>query len=186
MLPKWFTPLTVTVIAGLSIWLLSSEAPKQPRLIAQDKSVPDAFMEDFTAHNFDTKGKPRHELHADFMKHYPIDDHSIFTSPKLILYRSGSKRWSISAEKGTTTEDVKEIVLHGEVVIYRLDKITGKPDLTIKTAEVLIRPDESYLETEKAISMTTGKHSLQSVGIRANLDDGKVELLSRVRGVYAI
>jgi len=186
MLPKWFVPLTVTVIAGFSIWMLSSEAPKQPRLINMDKSVPDAFMENFTAHNFDNKGIPRHEISAEYMAHYPVDDYSEFTSPELILFKSGKQRWSVSAEKGTTTKDIKEIILHGEVNINRLNKLTGKPDLVINTAEILIRPDENYLETDKKISMTTAKHKLESIGIRANLDEGKVELLSRVRGIYAL
>lgn len=186
MLPKWFTPLTVTVVAGLSIWLLSSEAPKQPHLITMDKSAPDVFMENFTTHNLDSKGNPLHELSADYMAHYPIDDHSEFKSPELILYQSGKQRWSVSAEKGTTTKDITEIILHGEVNIIRLNKVTGETDLTINGAEILIRPDESYLESDKKISITTGNHSLRSVGIRVNLDEGKVELLSRVRGVYAI
>ncbi|MEJ2143423.1 MAG: LPS export ABC transporter periplasmic protein LptC [Gammaproteobacteria bacterium] len=186
MLPKWFTPLTVAIVAGLSIWLLSREAPKQQQLITINKSIPDTFMENLSTYNLDKKGILRHELKADYMAHYPFDDHSDFKSPELILYHSGKKHWSISADKGTTKKDIDEIILQGKVNIYRLDKTTGKPDLTINTAEVLIRPDEAYLETDKTISITSGKQRIQSVGIRANLDAGTVELLSHVRGVYAL
>lgn len=186
MLPKWFTPLMVTVVAGLSIWLLSSESPRQSQITTLDKSIPDTFMEKFTTHNLDNKGIPKQELSAEYMAHYPIDDHSEFISPELALYHSGKKRWLLSAEKGITKKDIEEIMLEGKVNIFRLNKSTGKPDLTINTAEVLIRPDESYLETENKISITSGKQSLQSVGIRAHLEEGTVELLSHVRGVYAL
>lgn len=186
MLPKWFTPLTITIVAGLSIWLLSREAPKQAQLISINNSIPDTFMENLSTYNLDKKGMLRHELKATQMTHYPLDDHSDFKSPELILYHSGKKLWSISAEKGTTKKDIEEIILQGEVNIYRLDKSTGEPNLTINTAEILIRPDEAYLETDKTISITSGKQRIQSVGIRANLDEGTVELLSHVRGVYAL
>lgn len=186
MLPKWFTPLTVAAVAGLSIWLLTSESPKQPQLISTDQSVPDTFMEQFTVHNFDKNGKPRHELNAHYMAHYPADDVSEFTLPEILLYQSGSKRWRLSAQKGTATKDVKEIHLHGEVNIFRLSGTTGETELSIKTSEILIRPEDSYVETEEKIAIKTGKHNLHSVGIRANLNEGIVHLLSRVRGVYAL
>lgn len=186
MLPKWFIPLTVTITAGLSIWLLTTEAPKQPQLIAEDNSVPDAFMDNFTIHSLDVKGKPRHELRAVHMSHFPVDDHSDFTSPHVTLYQSGKQRWSLMANTGHATKDIEEVILRGEVNIHRLDLQTGNPDLTIKTAELLIRPDESYLETDHKVSITSGKQSLQSLGMRANLDDGKLEFLSKVRGVYAL
>ncbi|WP_455216742.1 LPS export ABC transporter periplasmic protein LptC [Kaarinaea lacus] len=186
MLPKWFTPLTIAVVTGLSIWLLSKEAPKQAHLVTSGQSVPDAFMENFTAYNLDKKGKPVHELSAEYMVHFPENDYSEFTSPKFILYRSGIKRWFVSANKGTSTKDVSEITLQGEVNILRMSNTTGETDLAIKTSEILIRPDDNYLETEKTISLVSGAHNLQSVGIRADLDTGKVELLSHVRGEYAL
>ncbi|WP_455199069.1 LPS export ABC transporter periplasmic protein LptC [Kaarinaea lacus] len=186
MLPKWFTPLTIAVVTGLSIWLLSKETPKQAQLPTSHQSVPDAFMENFTAYNLDNKGKTLHELSAEYMVHFPENDISEFTSPELILYRTGKKRWSVSARKGTTTEDISEIILQGEVNIHRLSSTTGEKELVINTSEILIRPGDNYLETEKEISLVSGKNNLQSVGIRADLDSGKVELLSHVRGVYAL
>lgn len=186
MLPRWFTPITVAVIAGLSLWLLSNQAPKKARLTAINKSIPDAFMENFTTLDLDKDGNPRHELKATYMAHYPVDDYSEFTLPELTLYQSGIQRWTLTAEAGKTTKDINDIILHGEVNIHRFDKITGNTDLTIKTHDLLIRPDDTYIETEREISITKGKSRIQSTGIRANLDEGKVELLSQVRGVYEL
>lgn len=186
MFPKWLTPILVAVVAGFSLWLLSSQAPKQPRLITLNKSAPDSFMVNFTTQNLDENGNPRHELKANYMAHYPVSDYSEFTLPELILYQSGKQRWTVSADKGKTTKDIKEILLEGKVNINRLNESTGESDLTIKTHNLLIRPDETYVETNKEIIITSGKSSVQSRGARANLDDGKVELLSQVRGVYAL
>ena len=135
MLPKWFTPIIVAVIAGMSLWLLSSQAPQQPHLFTLEKSVPDAFMEKFITHNLDENGQPRHEIKAAFMAHYPADDYSEYTQPELILYQPGDQRWVVSAEKGTTTKDIHQIILTGEVSIERFDTINGKSDLSIKTQD---------------------------------------------------
>lgn len=186
MLPRWFTPITVAIIAGMSLWLLSSQAPQQPQLFTLEKSVPDAFMEKFITHDFDESGNPRHEIKADHMAHYPVGDISEFTLPELILYQPGDIRWVVSAEKATATKDIQQIILTGKVSIERLDKITGNSDLSIRTRDLLIRPNDNYIETEYEIDISSGKSRVQSVGIRANLNEGRVELLSRVRGVYEL
>jgi len=186
MLPKWFTPVIVAVVAGSSLWLLSNQAPREARSISSGRSVPDAFMDNFTTLNLDKNGTPKHKLKASHMVHYPDGDYSEFTLPELILYRPEKQQWTVSAETGKTTKDIKDILLRGEVNIQRINKATGISDITIKTQDVLIRPDDTYIETDHEIDIRKGKSRIQSTGIRANLDKGQVELLSRVKGVYEL
>lgn len=186
MLPKWFAPVTIAVVAGLSIWLLSVQAPKKPRLIIINKSVPDTFMENFTTYIMDEQGKPKHEIHASHMAHYPYDDHSEFTSPRYTFYQPNDHQWDITAKKGLTKNGAAEIVLLGDVIIRRRQTSTGGSNIQITTSKFLIRPDDSYGETDQKITVTDGEHRLQSKGIKAYFDEGRVELLSQVRGVYVL
>jgi lipopolysaccharide export system protein LptC len=185
MAPKWFTPIVVAAVAGISVWLLLEQAPKQPRLITKDNTVPDAYMEDFTTYIMGENGKPRHELSASHMSHFSFDDHSEFISPEFIFYRPDETRWVMSAESGTTRNGSKEITLQGKVTILR-KQISDDSELKIVTEKLLVRPDESYAETDQLITITSGEHKLQSNGFRAFFNDGRVELLSRVKGEYAL
>ena len=186
MVPKWVTPIVVAVVAGISVWLLSEQAPKKPRLTALDNTAPDAYMENFTTYIMSEQGEPRHELHASYMAHFSIDNHSEFTAPQLIFYRPDESRWVMSAESGTAEDGAKQIILRGKVTITRRQVVASDSALKINTSELLIRPDDAYAETDKLITITKGEHSLQSNGIRAYFNDERVELLSRVRGVYAL
>jgi lipopolysaccharide export system protein LptC len=92
----------------------------------------------------------------------------------------------MSAERGTTKDGSKQIMLQGNVVIFRRQLSAGDLALKINTSELLVRPDESYAETDQLITITSGEHSLQSTGMKAYFNDGRVELLSRVRGKYVL
>jgi lipopolysaccharide export system protein LptC len=186
MVPKWFTPIVIAAIAGISVWLLSEQAPKKPRLIALDNTVPDAYMENFTTYVMGENGEPRHELRASYMAHFSFDNHSEFTAPQFIFYRPDKSQWVMSAERGTAKDGAEQIILHGKVRIFRRQLAAGDSALNIDTSELLIRPDDSYAETDQLITITSGEHSVQSNGLRAYFNDGRVELLSRVRGVYAL
>ncbi len=186
MVPKWVTPIVVAAVAGISVWLLSEQAPKAPRLIAKNNTVPDTYMEDFTTYIMGKNGKPRYELHASYMAHFSVDDHSEFTSPRFVFYRPDESQWVVSAERGIATDGSKQIVLRGNVTLFRRQSASSTSGLKIDTSELLIRPDESYAESDQLITITSGKHKLQSNGVRAYFNDGRVELLSRVRGVYVL
>ena len=186
MVPKWFTPIVVAAVAGVSVWLLSDQAPKKSRFIATDNSVPDAYMEDFTTYIMGENGKPRHELSASYMAHFSFDDHSEFISPEFIFYRPDKSLWVMSAKRGVAENSSKQINLQGKVTILHRKTVTSEAELRMETSDLLIRPNESYAETDKLITIISGEHKLQSNGFRAYFNDGRVELLSRVRGVYAL
>ena len=186
MVPKWFTPIVVAVVAGVSVWLLSEQAPKKPRLIAKDNAVPDTYMEEFKTYIMGKDGKPRYELHASYMSHFSYDNHNEFISPEFIYHRSDESQWVMSAERGTTIDGSKKIMLQGDVIMFRRQLSAGDSAFKINTGELLVRPDDSYAETDQLITITSGEHSLQSTGMKAYFNDGRVELLSRVRGKYVL
>jgi lipopolysaccharide export system protein LptC len=90
------------------------------------------------------------------------------------------------AERGTAIESNKKIILQGNVTRCRRQLAAGDSTLKITTSELLVRPDDSYAETDQLITISSGEHSLQSTGMKAYFNDGRVEFLSRVRGKYVL
>ncbi|MEE8379826.1 MAG: LPS export ABC transporter periplasmic protein LptC [Gammaproteobacteria bacterium] len=186
MVPKWLTPTVVAVVAGISVWLLSEQAPKNSQLTSKDNAVPDTYMEEFKTTIMGQGGKPRYELHASYMAHFPYDNYSEFTSPQFIYYRPDESQWVMSAERGTAIDSNKQIILQGNVTMFHRQLAMGDSALKITTSELLVRPDDSYAETDQLITIISGEHSLQSTGMKAYFNDGRVEFLSRVRGKYVL
>jgi lipopolysaccharide export system protein LptC len=186
MASKWLTPILVAVVAAISVWLLAEQAPEKPRLTALRSNVPDAFMKDITTTIMNKHGKPRHELHANYMAHFSFDNHSEFTKPQFTFYQPDESQWVMTAENGSSDDGAEQIILHGEVTMTSRQSDANELPLRVITSELLIRPNDAYAETDELITITKGEHSLQAKGVRAYFNDRRVELLSRVRGVYAL
>ncbi|MEW6354426.1 MAG: LPS export ABC transporter periplasmic protein LptC [Pseudomonadota bacterium] len=170
-------------LAALSQWLrtLDDFAPPAVR-ISHD---PDYTMEDFTVTAMGVTGKPEHRLQAAYMAHYPDDMTTEFTQPHITVYRSdGSAPWHIHAERGWMAADHKFILLRGDVLIENPDA----PPLRVvrlTTRELRVLADEEYAETDQPVTIRSKTGVTKGVGMKAYLKDGRLQLLSQVRGSYA-
>jgi lipopolysaccharide export system protein LptC len=94
-----------------------------------------------------------------------------------------TREWRLQAEQGWVAADQQSVRLEGEVKMVRTAD-SGKPPMTITTRDVLVRPDERYAETAAPTRAVTPHGEFRAVGVRAWLDQERLELLSEVRGVY--
>lgn len=183
MLPKWFTPLLVALIAGLSIWLLPEQQEQQPLPINRGGVAVDTFMENFTTQVLDSRGRPQYILRARHMEHYPHDGHSELEQPLLTLYQD-DEQWTVSAARGVLEKNNEKIMLHGEVMIDKHLRDDPAPVLQIQTRELLVLPPQSYAETDQQTRIIQGNSTIDSRGVRAFFEEKRIQLLSQVRGVY--
>jgi lipopolysaccharide export system protein LptC len=89
----------------------------------------------------------------------------------------------LRAEWGWVAADRQTLLLEGEVVVDRTTE-SGQLPVTLFTRDLRVRPAERYVETAAPARAVTPGGELRAVGARAWLDQGRVELLSEVRGVY--
>lgn len=186
MLQKCVLPAIAALIAGLSVWFLSRQAPQTPPPVTVTRSAPDSFMENFTTWVLDAQGRLRYELHAAHVAHYAHDDRSEFSTPRLEVHRPDGQRWSLAAESGTAQHGSRQILLHDEVLIQRRPQPAHGVDLEIRTRDVLVRPDDGYAETDRHLIAIHRTNTLESDGMRAYFREDRVQLLSQVRGVYEV
>jgi len=181
---KLLTPLLVAIIAGLSIWMFRGQPDKGPVVTPQTQGAPDSFMENFTTQVLNKKGRPLYQLQATRMAHYADDDHSELTQPKFTAFRPDGQRWTVVAETGRTENGSERIFLNGEVVIQRFPDVSMPSDLQIHSRDVQVRPADDYAETDQATTIVRGEGTLNTVGFQVYFREGKIQLLSHVRGHY--
>jgi lipopolysaccharide export system protein LptC len=181
---KCFLPAVAVLIAALSVWFLSRQAPVAPQPVGVTRSAPDSFMENFTTRVLDARGRLRYELRAVYMAHYAYDDRSEFNTPRFEAHRPDGQRWSLAAESGTAQHGSRQILLHDEVLIQRWPQPAQGVDLEIRTRDVLVRPDDAYAETDHHLVATRGTSVLEANGMQAYFREDRVQLLSQVKGVY--
>ena len=185
MLPKWFSPLVVAIIAAGTAWFFSKQpqdtAPEVSRASSQ---VPDAFMENFTTRVMDAAGQTQYQLVAESMAHYPHDDHSQLQTPHLTVFRPAGEHWTIQSASGLLEHGIEQITLQGEVLMQQHLADAQALPVQIQTRELRLRPQESYAETDEYALITRGNSRLESTGLQADLKTNHLYLLSQVRSIY--
>ncbi|NOX76333.1 MAG: LPS export ABC transporter periplasmic protein LptC [Gammaproteobacteria bacterium] len=177
-------PALLVVVAGLSIWLLGKQDIAVP-VARSGVPGPDSYMENATTQVFDPQGTLRYRLQAERVAYFREDRRSEFTAPRFIRYRADGQRWTLEAERGVSQGGADRILLQGAVVMRRVAADNRPANLEIHTRDVLIQPEQDTAETVARVVVNRGDSTLHSVGLKAFFEEGRVQLLSQVRGIYA-
>lgn len=143
----------------------------------------DYYLEKFKSRKFDTSGNIEYEVSGQTLAHYPIDDRSEITQPSVVMHRDAVK-WKIDSTVGELKKNPAIFTLQGDVVVER--EISDGAPIVIRTEELEILTDDNQVRTSKAIEIVAETWNLRSIGLQSSLDEGKLELLSKVTGRYEV
>ena len=73
--------------------------------------------------------------------------------------------------------------LRGEVTLARVGTEQDRP-ITLTTPALNVWPKKDYAETDQPVTVVSDGLRLDAVGMKAYIDDQRVEFLSQVRGRY--
>ena len=160
------------VLAGL--WLRERAAPVPP------PAPPPAAVRDWEAtgvavigHAED--GTVRHRLRAPEAVGY-ADGAARVAEPRLELVASDGRRWRARARSGELRGE--RVILDGAVLVERPDPV--RP-LRLETERLTAEPRRGYVETDRPVQVAEPHWETRAVGLRGWIDEGRLELLSRVR-----
>jgi len=177
--------LFITLFAlGSALWLdkmIDKRIAKHP--YNRSQSLPDYYMKEFTIQGTDVTGRPKFQLSAKLMNHYPYDDHSDLIKPKLKFYSKQGPPWYVQSETGRISSEGKMIHLFGLVHIQRKQSKDFRP-VSIITRNITFRPDSNIVTTKESVNYTSGVNQIYGVGMKANLSDGRIKFLSNTKGRY--
>lgn len=172
--------LILVVIAAISYWALDKLTEDDLAKLSKLAHYPDYYMENFTTITMNQDGKPKNKLYADYMAHYPDDNTSELHQPELEIFRENKQPIHVRSDLGWVTSNNEVILLKGNVYLYQNDD-NGKlkTELLAEDAKVLV--GEKYAETDNPTTLINGKSTTTSVGMRAYLQEQRLEFLSNVR-----
>ena len=175
----------LALLAGLSYGLLrwvESEL-REPALAESQEPV--LIIERFRAVRLNIAGLRESVIEAPRLAQLPNNLGTRIEQPVLDWYQPDgqTREWRLQAEQGWVAADQQSVRLEGEVKMVRTAD-SGKPPMTITTRDVLVRPDERYAETAAPTRAVTPRGEFRAVGVRAWLDQERLELLSEVRGTH--
>ncbi|MBK9625686.1 MAG: LPS export ABC transporter periplasmic protein LptC [Rhodocyclaceae bacterium] len=160
--------IPLLLIAGLSFWLNSSVAPDTHD---NDPLRHDAdyWVDNFSVKRFDRDGRPLNTLSGQKMTHFPDDDTTLITNPKVTFFRQPTLQ--LSAALGQIGNDGKEITLTNNVLIHRDGSAGGLP-MEMRTQRMVLFPEIEELRVTSNLTITQGKSVVSGSAMNLNNKTG--------------
>jgi lipopolysaccharide export system protein LptC len=173
----------LVVLVGSSWWLIEQSRPKA--VVTENREhIADYFLEGLSAIQMDVDGIPAQRLTAQRMTHYPDDDSTELTQPRLTMYDEDKPPWRIKAKTGWVSGDGEVVLLQGEVSIDR-SAVPGVKPIHIDTRDLRVQPRENYVETDADIHIKSDRSRLQAKGMQGWFSKPiRLKLLANVRGYH--
>ena len=172
-------PLTMLVLlAALTFWLSRLIEGDKPR--APQRHDPDYIVERFELKRFDLGGRLQHTLVGERLLHYPDDDTTVVSAPRLSFHQNAPTE--ISAGMANIGRDGKEVDLVDSVRIVRHAAEGDAAPTRLETRSLKIFPDEERGLTREPVTITQGRSVVRGQGMEIDNKTGVSVLYGRVKG----
>lgn len=177
--------LSLVLVSALafSTWLIRKSITEEQTTAHNSTDTPDAFMVNATYVRMDQNGNIHNKIFVSRMEHYAANDTSDFTNPEVMIYGQDQMPWKVTANYGQSESGIEEVHLWDNVKIHQ-SAGTNNNELTITTNSLTIFPQEQSAATNQPITIAQPGTVVNSVGLKANLQKGEVQLLSQAKGTY--
>ena len=136
---------------------------------------PDIYMESAVISQFQDDGSLQYRLAAQQVRTFDDDRRAHLVGPDFSLYSPTAPPWRVSAREGDLHgfgegADAQNgvLVLSGDVVLHQTDPAGGFT--TVRTAELRVRPQPQYAETERDVMIETEAGRTFAQGLKADLE----------------
>ncbi|MEW7979527.1 MAG: LPS export ABC transporter periplasmic protein LptC [Candidatus Sedimenticola endophacoides] len=169
-----------------STWWLSRQSPLQEQRPERASTAPDYYLVGFAELQYNAEGVRSQRLAALRLTHYPGNDSTDLSAPRIRMYDGERPPWRVKAESGWLSGDGEVLLLNGRVDIDR--SASGEALAAhIDTRNLKVQPKQNYIETDEAVVYVSGKDRVNAVGMQAWFNEPtRMKLLSKVRGHHDV
>src|SRR3990167_1833352 len=168
MLRKLLTPalyaIAAALLAAVGYWNINPDSFSERPAQAEAENAIDFYVINATTVQYQADGKLHYEMTSDKLEHVKRSDITLLTNPFLHLYRGTELPWKVNSARA----DAK-----------------GRPTI-LTTSRLTVIPDKEYAQTEQAVRIVAANGVTTAQGMKAYLNDGRMLLLSNVRGQHEV
>lgn len=177
-------PLSLLLaLAGLTFWLRHAIELPEERKDGKNRHDADYVIDQPRLRKLDKTGRLQYTLDAVEIRHFPDDDTTDVTKPKLAYLHPTRPSVTTSAERAHVSEDGNQVVFYENVQIERAATPTQETMLATMS-ELTVRPEDEKAFTKSPVLMTQGKSWLKGVGMHADQKTQTYVLESQAVGQF--
>lgn len=177
--------LIALLLVAIGYWNIRPESFMQQAPGAQSEASPiDFYVINSRTVQYQPDGKRNYELSAEKVEHIKASDVSLLTRPDLHSYRGAELPWHVTSERGEVGPQGEEVELIDNVRVERNDA-KGRPTI-VTTSRMTVLPEKDYAETRQPVRIVAANGVTTATGMKAYLNEGRMLLLSNVRGQHEL
>lgn len=148
--------------------------------------IPDSIVTDVDVTQFNKLGQLSTHFYTPKLTHYPANNWSQFTTPRIVLYPEKGEPWFIQADEGQAENGYQIIRLMNNVTMHQDASKTDKSDKskTIATTQLTYLTEQNLAVTSQMVYFEQPGLKVKSLGMTANLKEQKIKLLQQVWSEY--
>lgn len=170
------------LLAAVGYWNISPESFMDQPSAAVDESAIDFYAINARSVQYLPDGKLQYEMTADKVEHIKATDVTMLTTPDLQMYRGALFPWHVQSKTGEVSPGGEQVELIDSVRVARTDEKNRTTIIT--SSRMTVFPQKQYAQTEQAVRIDGAGGVTTAKGMKAYLNDSKINLLSNVRGQY--
>lgn len=176
--------LAAALLAAVGYWNISPESfSEKPAKNGVENPI-DFYVVNANTVQYQEDGKLHYRMSAAKLEHIKASDITLLTSPNMDLYRGTELPWKIRSEHGEVAPKGTEVELIDKVRVERIDA-KGRPTI-LTTSRLTVFPEKEYAQTKQAVRIDAANGVTTAQGMKAYLNDGRMLLLSNVRGQHEV
>ena len=180
---RLFPLLLMLALAALSFWLertVREEEGEHPSLRRHD---PDYIVDNLLHTRYNEQGAVESTLAAAKMLHYPDDDSTDLIAPRVVQTKPAEPRMTVTADRGTLSQDGEEVFLYGNVLLVR-ESGPERSESQMRTSFLHLVRARSVVRTDREVVVTEADRVLSARGMEYHNDTQELFLRERVRGRF--
>lgn len=184
----WFLVLVLVVIFAALSQL--TKTPAKPIEETSRDLFPMVYMEGVNIREYGASGQLHHQMMSENIRQFQTDpqapgagDHFHMVLPVFTFYENQTTPWQASAKEARGLIGDKNIVLQDEVLIQQDSPEHGL--MTLATTRLNIETSTQHAHTDQPVQLKNQRATLDAVGLDANLQENRIQLISNVRIHYA-
>lgn len=146
----------------------------------QDRS-PDSYMINASYTRMDDKGKLDLTVFSPIIWHFKYQNSSFIQKPDIIIYKN-NQAWRVTSQKAKSVNGTEVFYLQNDVKIKQIEASSAAT--TLMTQSLTVFPKTNLATTDKDVLIEQPGVKINAKGLRADLNSGNIQLLSKARGQY--
>jgi lipopolysaccharide export system protein LptC len=174
--------LLAGLFAAVGYWNISPERFQARPVATIDPKAIDYYAINARAKQYLPDGGLQYDMTAERIEHLQASEVTLLTQPDMNLYRGTVYPWHVQSERGEVNPDGTQVELIDSVRIARTDQKARNTLIT--SSRMTVFPQKQYAQTEQDVRIEGAGGVSTGKGMKAYLNDSKINLLSNVRGLY--